>query len=475
MTDESSGVVCQMSNRLTRAQPCAGRTLDPRVKMQIDSPDLEPTGDNARTAPRPGSARAALAYPDFRRMWMGSFASNVGTWMQNVVLPAYVYERTGRASIVGLLVFAQLGPLLVLSIPGGVIADRFDRRRWLICMQISQLVFSVALAPLAATDAPIWSLFLVAMAVGVGNALNAPAWSAMLPTMVRKEDIAGSISLNSAMINGSRVIGPIIVAVLSPFGVTTAQFFLINAVTYLFVVVALLQVHLPPPPTVHHERGMRQFSAGLRLARSKPVASRLLLSLTTFSFLSLPYVGLFPAVASLNFGIAEKSSTYKWLYATWGFGACLGGLAIGTVFVGVDKRRLIRIGFVGFSVFLAMFAIARTPLGGFGAGFLLGFAYFGTTTSMMTVMQSRLADHERGRVMSLWFMAFGGTVPLGNLVFGPVIDAVGARWVLLGGAVWAAFLGWWCNIEKIDENMHVHATPPDHASLLDEHGISAGD
>ncbi|MFM2070782.1 MAG: hypothetical protein RLZZ623_1045 [Actinomycetota bacterium] len=442
--------------------------------MQMDSPDHEPIEHNVRSAARPGSARAALAYPDFRRMWVGSFASNIGTWMQNVVLPAYVYERTGRASVVGLLVFAQLGPLLLLSIPAGVIADRFDRRRWLIAMQIVQLVFSVALAPLAAANAPLWSLFVVAMGVGIGNALNAPAWSAMLPTMVSKEDLPGSISLNSTMINGSRVIGPIIVAVLSPFGVTTPQFFLINAVTYLFVVIALLRVHIPPLAHVHHERGMKQFSAGLKLARSKPVASRLLLTLTSFSLLSLPYVGLFPAVASLNFGIAEKTSTYKWLYATWGFGACLGGLAIGTIFVGVDKRRLIRVGFAGFAVFLAVFAIARTPLGGFAAGFFLGFAYFGTTTSMLTVMQSRLADNERGRVMSLWFMAFGGTVPLGNLIFGPVIDAVGARWVLLGGAVWAAFLSWWCNIEKIDARTHDVNTKPDHSAFLDEHGIAAG-
>lgn len=424
---------------------------------------------------RPGSARAALAYPDFRRMWAGSFASNIGTWMQNVVLPAYVYERTGKASVVGLLVFAQLGPLLLLSIPAGVIADRFDRRRWLIAMQIVQMVFSVALAPLVATDAPLWSLFLVALGVGVGNALNAPAWSAMLPTLVSRSDLAGSISLNSTMINGSRVIGPIIVAALSPFGVTSAQFFLINAVTYLFVVFALVSVHLRRPAHVHHEPGWRQFSAGLRLARGQPVTARLLISLATFSFLSLPYVGLFPAVAKLNFGIDERTPTYKWLYATWGLGACLGGLAIGTVFVGWDKRRLIRLGFASFAVCLTVFAIAREPFGGFISGFVLGFAYFGTTTSMLTVMQSRLADHERGRVMSLWFMAFGGTVPLGNLVFGPVIDAIGARVVLLGGAVWALWLAWWCNLEAIDRRQHAHPAPPDHTALLDEHGISAGD
>ena len=442
--------------------------------MKAQPPDLDAPADVITTA-RPGSARAALAYPAFRRMWLASFASNVGTWMQNVVLPAYVYERTGKASVVGLLVFAQLGPLLLLSIPGGVIADRFDRRTWLIAMQVVQMGFSIALFPLAAADAPIWSLFLVALGVGVGNALNAPAWSAMLPTMVSRRDLPGSISLNSTMINGSRVIGPIIVAVLSPLGVSTSQFFLFNAVTYLFVVFALMSVHLPRPPEVAKEQGWRQFTSGIRLARSKPVASRLLITLTTFSLLSLPYVGLFPAVASLNFGIGERSATYKWLYATWGLGACLGGLAIGTVLVGWDKRRVIRLGFLAFAVCLAAFALAQEPIGAFIAGFFLGFAYFGTTTSMMTVMQSRLQSHERGRVMSLWFMAFGGTVPLGNLLFGPVIDAVGARWVLLGGAAWAVFLAWWCNIEEIDRRTADHSAAPDHAATFDEHGISAGD
>jgi MFS family permease len=424
---------------------------------------------------RPGSARAALAYRDFRRMWIGSFASSVGTWMQNVVLPAYVYERTGKASVVGLLVFAQLGPLLLLSIPAGVIADRFDRRRWLVAMQLVQMGFSIALAPLVAADAPIWLLFVIALGVGSGNALNAPAWSAMLPTLVAKQDLSGSISLNSTMINGSRVIGPIIVAVLSPFGVTSAQFFLFNAVTYLFVVFALLSVHLPATPDAGHQPGWRQFTAGIDLARRQPVTSRLLISVFTFSLLSLPYVGLFPAVAEKNFGIDEKTAMYKWLYATWGFGACLGGLAVGTVFVAWDKRRLIRLGFASFAVALAVFALVREPIGAFTSGFVLGFFYFGTMTCMLTILQSRLADNERGRVLSLWFMAFGGTVPLGNLIFGPVMDATGARVVLLGGAVWAAGLAWWCDVGGIDRRLHTHAAAPDHSVSLDEHGISAGE
>ena len=412
-------------------------------------------------------------------MWIGSFASNVGTWMQNVVLPAYIFQRTGKASIVALLVFAQLGPLLLLAIPGGVIADRFDRRKWLIAMQSVQLVFSAALAPLAAHDSAIWALFLVQLGVGTGNALNAPAWSAALPTLVSREDLAGAISLNSTNINGSRVVGPIIVAGLSVAGVTTSEFFLINAVTYLFVIAALLRIHLPPPTAAPHETGMRLLTSGIRLVRDNPVSSRILVSLTTFSLLSLPYVGLFPAIARLNFGIIPKSATYNWLYATWGLGACLGALAVGTVFVDWDKRRLIRLGFALFAVSMTGFALSREPIGAFVSGFVLGIAYFGTTTSMLTVLQSRLHDHERGRVMSLWFMAFGGTVTIGLLIFGPVVDAIGARWVLLGGAAWAAILWWWCDVAAIDRSTGYeegsHLLEAGHAAAFDEYGVVAGE
>ena len=411
-------------------------------------------------------------------MWMASFSSSIGTWMQNVVLPLYVLDRTDSASMVGIMVFAQLGPLLFLSIPAGVIADRFDRRKWLIAMQLLQLAFSALLAPLAAADAPIWAIFLVALGVGMGNALNAPAWSAMLPTLVDRDDIAGSVSLNSAMINGSRVVGPIIVAVLRSSGVSISQIFLINAVTYLFVVGALLRTRVPAPVKVVHAPGWRQLTAGVQIAKANPAVWRLLVTLFTFSLLSLPYVGLFAAVVRLNFGVDKGSTTYEWLYATWGFGACFGGLAIGTVFVGWDKRSVIRYGFLAFAIALAAFAAVREPVGAFVVAPLLGFAYFATTTSMNTVLQSRLEDHERGRVMSLWFMAFGGTVPLGNLVFAPVIDAVGARWVLLGGALWALFLAWWCDIERIDlsaEEGRRYPLEPDHAACFDEHGVSAGE
>ncbi|NBN89274.1 MAG: MFS transporter, partial [Actinobacteria bacterium] len=228
-----------------------------------------------------------------------------------------------------------------------------------------------------------------------------PADRASLPSLVPPEDLPGAISLNSTVINGSRVIGPIVVALLANWGVGTSQVFFINSLTYLFVIVALLRVTIPHLAPVGSDEGWRQLTTGVRIARERRVIGRLLLSLATFSFLSLPYVGLFPAVARLNFDIDETGSTYRWLYATWGLGAAIGGLAIGTVLVSVDKRTIIRAGFAFFALFLALFGIANTPLLAFVVAFPLGIAYFGTTTAMMTVLQSRLAPNERGRVMSL--------------------------------------------------------------------------
>ncbi|MFM9085175.1 MAG: MFS transporter [Acidimicrobiia bacterium] len=398
---------------------------------------------------RPGSVRAALAVRDFRLVWTGSFASNVGTWMQNVVLPVYVYARTGRASVVALLILAQLGPILFLAVPGGVLADRIERKRYLIWMQVIQGSCSAALAAGAALGAPIWMLFAAQLGVGIGNALNISAWSATLTSLVPQEALGGAVSLNSFVINGSRVAGPIIVAVLSAWGVTTAQFFAINALTYLFVIVALAAVHVP---TFARDAtpGWRRFTFAFRAARERPVVARIVLTLASFSLLSLPYVGLFPAVAQLNYGIDAAGPTYRWLYSVWGLGACLGGLAVATVFGRRDARTLIRGGFAGFALSMLAFAAARTPGPAFAAAFVLGACYFFTTTAMQTVLVGRLELEVRARVMALWFMSFGGTVPIGNLLFGPLVDRWGARWLLVMGAAWAAVLVWWCDVARLD-------------------------
>ena len=136
--------------------------------------DSTSTGTPSRPRHQPGTARAALAYPAFRTLYIGTTLSSVGTWMQNFTLPAYLDSRTGSAGLVGLMVFAQLGPLLLLSIPAGMLADRANRTRLVIAMQTTMLVFSLVLAGLVATDAPLWTLFAAQLAIGIANTINAP-------------------------------------------------------------------------------------------------------------------------------------------------------------------------------------------------------------------------------------------------------------------------------------------------------------
>jgi MFS family permease len=398
---------------------------------------------------RPGTARAALSYRNFRILVIGTALSNVGTWMQNFTLPAYLDHRTESARLVGLLVFTQLGPLLLLSLPAGVLADRVNRTRFVIAMQAVMLLGSVALAWLVADHAPLWTLFAAQLAIGVANALNAPAFSASMPMLVDRQDLPGAVSLNSAMINGSRILGPALAALLSALGMSTAQLFLANAVTYAFIIVPLLVIALPMARADHPEQGWRRLMTGINIARRRPILARVLLSMTLFSLVSLPFIGLFPSIARLNYGLDPTGPGFKWLYVVWGAGAFFGALAVGSWLAAFDKRRLVPIGYTAFGFSLAAFALVRSVVPAFPIGFVLGFVYFMTATCMITVLQQNLTDAERASVMPLWFMSFGGTVPVGNLIAGPAIDRFGARWVLLVGAAFAVFLAWWTDLGRL--------------------------
>jgi predicted MFS family arabinose efflux permease len=267
--------------------------------------------------------------------------------------------------------------------------------------------------------------------------------------LVHRADLAGAVSLNSVMINGSRVLGPALAALLASVGVSRPWLFVVNAATYLFLIAAILVVHIPDVRGHHAEQGWRRLLTGINITRRRAVLSRLLVTMCVFSMVCLVFVGLFPSVARRNFGIDVSSASYNLLYAVWGIGACLGALAVGTVLAHIDRRRLIVVGFVLFAVSLAAFALVRTVGPAYPVSFVLGFAYFLTATAMITIFQENLGDTERASVMPLWFMSFGGSIPIGNLVFGPIMDAFGPRPVLLLGAAVAVVLARWCDLRRL--------------------------
>jgi MFS family permease len=395
----------------------------------------------------PGGARAALRHRDFRIVWGGTFASNIGTWMQNVLLGAYGYELTHSAGFVGVLYFAQLGPLLFLATLGGVLADLLDRRKLLIWMQLEQLVFSLALAALVATPHPSRAAIVgCVLVIGIGNALSAPALSAILPTLVPRRDLPGAVSLQSVQMNLSRVIGPAIGSLI--YSSTGAgAVFTINAGTYLFAITGLLlaRSNMRKTSTIE-ERGLARLLSGFRIAARDRLVKRILITMTVFSFFSVTFVGLMPAIAATNFGIRAKSVEYGLLYAGFGFGAAAGAVSVGTIFVDRSKVRSVKIGLLAFTVLLALFALVRAPGPAYPVAIALGYAYFVVITSLSTVLQDHLRDEVRGRIMALWIMAFGGTVPLGVLAGGYAVHVTSLTVVLLVGAAVALGLVFWVDL-----------------------------
>lgn len=396
------------------------------------------------------AARAALRVRDFRVVWLGAFASNIGTWMQNVTLGALAYRLTRSATFVSLVYFAQLGPMLLLSIIGGALADSIDRRRMTVIAQTEQAIASAVLALVVMGDSPSrTAIVLTVLAIGIGNALNAPAWVALLPSLVPKDHLPGAISLNSTQMNASRVIGPAIAGLLYPL-VGASGVFGINALTYAFAIGSLLAVTAPPPPPRDPSAptGVRRLASGLAIARSDPLTRRILAGLFTFSLLCLPFIGQMPTVAAENLGLDTKSLAYGLLYASFGFGAVTGAVSIGTFLSGVPRQRIIRRGLLGFAVFLAAFGLLRDPAPAYPVVALLGFSYFATVTALNTTLQVHLDDAVRGRVMSLWLMAFGGTVPLGLMLAGPIAEATSITFVLLYGAAVALVLFSWVRLAR---------------------------
>ncbi len=406
---------------------------------------------------RSGTARAALSHRTFRIVFLGAFASNVGTWMQNVVLGAYAYELTHSATFVGIIIFAQLGPTLLLPMVGGLLADKVDRRRFLILLSLEQLVFSLGVALVVVSPHPSHVLLvLMVLLVGCGSAMFGPAYSAVLPGLVGKADLPGAISLNSAQMNASRVIGPVIGGVLFSL-IGPAWVFVGNAATYLFVIGALLIVTLPKVPQPPNQGSRwRQLTAGIRVAREDSVVGRCLVTVFVFSLLALAFIGQMPVVAAHNLGISlSDSPDYGILYACFGFGALTGAISIGTVFAHTSKPMLVRVCLVGYAVALCAFALERSPVPAYVNVAVTGAFYFAFITALNTTLQARLHEQVRGRVMALWMMGFGGTVGIGNLLIGPVVEAVGITAVLLFGAAVALVLAWYADVRPPGDERQV--------------------
>ena len=364
--------------------------------------------------------------------------------MQLAALGWVVALLTESATRVGLIAFAGVVPLVVLSPIGGSLADRFPRRKVLLVTQTIQMVQAVTLwATWAAGARSFWLLFALAAVGGVTAALNAPVWQAFIPSLVDRRDLPNAVMLNSTQFNISKALGPVVAGILLVDTAGASWCFLVNACSFAFVLVALLAMRGSGPAAPSPSRGgyVRDFLDGLAYVRREP-GLRTTIGINGFTaFVGQPVVPLIPVVALEMFDASALE--YGLLAGALGVGAIVGAVVTGRL----DGRRrpssILRIGFVGYACFVVALGLAPDLLvgvvmmAGVGAGFLILIA---TNNSCIQLLSS---DAMRGRVIAIWLTTFGIFYPLGVVLQGVAADTFGIRSVLIvDGILLLIFFAW---------------------------------
>ncbi|MGH3131952.1 MAG: MFS transporter, partial [Gaiellaceae bacterium] len=377
------------------------------------APELETEALDEAAAAEPGrtSAWSALEHRDFRLFWVGLVVSNIGTWMQQFGLGWLVVQlaiKDGAPQLapfyLGLVGLARAVPGLAFGLFGGVVADRADRRRLLIITQTSASIVAAILAFLTITERiNIVEVVLISALNSIIFSFDAPTRQAMVPRLVSDEKLMSAIGLNSAAFNGATLVGPLVGGVLIiPFGV--GGLMLINAITYLAIVVALLLMR--PQPAVESTRKLSMLELireGLSFIRGDPVLRWVIALSIATAMLTRPYIQLLPAEAQfLGVGALELS----WLLAASGAGALAGALA--TASLGSWRRRgaLLVGAAIAHGTLLILFGAQHTVVGAMVFVGLTSLAVMVFLGMANTLMQTRTPDALRGRVMSVHTMVF---------------------------------------------------------------------
>ena len=221
--------------------------------------------------------------------------------------------------------------------------------------------------------------------------------------------------------------------------------FVLNALSFGFVLLALTRVTLPAPkPT--GAQGLHRLLEGFAAARQNRVVGQCLIVIAIFSFWCLPWIPQLAAIADQNLGIDTDSTSYGVLYGCFGLGAVLGALSIGTIFAATSKSLLTRLGLIGFAGLVLVFGTLHAAGPAFLSIVVLGAVYFAVITSLSTVLQETLDDSVRGKVMALWIMGFGGMVPFGGIVGGLIIQQYGITPMIVISSVVSLALAWWADL-----------------------------
>jgi MFS family permease len=382
----------------------------------------------------------AMRHPNYRRYWFGQIGSLVGAWMQSVALPWLVLQLGGSPLQLGLVMAFMFGPSLFLAPLGGVLADRVDKRRTLIAVNLVAMTQASVLFVLALTGVvEIWHVYLLALVAGFVNAVEMPVRQAFVAELVPREDLVNAIALSSTSFNLSRVVGPAVAGVtIAAFGV--ASNFGVNAVSYLSVIVGLVLIRTDGLHRASRPEAFPSIRAslgeGLRYARATPTVLWPLVLLGGMAALAMNFQTLLPVFSRNALGL--DSGGYGALFATMGAGSLVGSLALAFA---TSQRPMLRLIVGGGALFLVLaFALGfvRSPLLAFALVAGIGFASMLMVNTINVTIQNSIPDALRGRVMSLYVTVFAGSAPIGGLLAGSMAEAWGSPAAFSVGAVLAS-------------------------------------
>lgn len=370
----------------------------------------------------------AFQYPEFRLLWIGACTSSIGTWMQEIAQNWLVLQLTNSARMLGLDDFLGNIPIFLFSLIGGVIADRMDRRKLLLFSQFVQMASALTLAGLiAAHRIQIWEILLSSFVVGTAQAFGGPAYSALVPSLVEKEDVPNAIALNSIQFNLARIIGPVIGGLAFKY-VGASWCFGLNALSFVAVIISILRLKINFNPVRTGESILTGMKQGISFVRKQGAMEMLIIIAFCMTAFAIPMITFLPFFARNVFH--QNELTYTLFLVASGFGSITGALAVASLGNVRNKGRIALVTLVLLGAGIAGFSRSTSIPLSCVILFLSGAVLMCAFSMISSLVQLITPNDFRGRVMSVYNVAFRGGMPFGSVATGYLVPIFTAPTVL---------------------------------------------
>ena len=363
-------------------------------------------------------------------MWLGACVSTIGTFVQQFAQSWLVYDLTKDPFYLGLDLFLGQLPIMLFSLVGGVFADRLDRKKMLLYSQYIQMTAAFVLAMLFATHTvKVWHILTLSFVVGVGQSFGGPAYSALLPTLVGPEDLAYAISMNSIQFNLARIIGPTLGGLAyTVFGATWC--FALNGVSYIAVIISLLVIRVQFIAPKTQTSVLKSMKEGIKFIRDREGLTPLVALAFCTTLFGFSLTGFLPVIVRTIFH--RGPGTYELLLVFSGAGSICGALIVAAMEKLKGQGRLAVLALFALGLTTAGFAVSKWLPVSCILIFLAGTAVMASASLLLSLVQLIVVDSMRGRVMSVYNLAFRAGIPLGALSLGKLIPVLGVPIAISG-------------------------------------------